>query len=174
MTPYFLKHILLDAASVSNRTSWCRQIFFILFLANLIWSIDYKKVWGEATDFKTYRKAAQQEIIRQQGIIEQDPMDFQSYFELGLAYLTLGRHKEELQAYKEALSLNPKSALVHFNLSIAYDHLNKGSKAIHHMQRANNLYAIKRNHQKIRSTQRQLKRYYLSYPDLSMNKILGR
>ena len=174
MIPYFLKHILLDTTSVSNRTSLFRQTFLILFLVNLLWSIGYKKLWGEATDFKTYRKAAQQEIIRQQDIIEQDPMDFQSYFELGLAYLTLGRHKEEVKAYKEALSLNPKSALTHFNLSIAYDHLHKGSKAIHHMQRANNLYAIKRNHQKIRSTQRHLKRYYLSYPDLSMNKILGR
>ena len=174
MTPDSLKHILFDITSVNKRTSLFRRTFFILFLVNLIWSLGYKKVWGEATDFKTYRKAAQQEIIRQQGIIEQDPMDFQSYFELGLAYLTLGRHKEEVQAYKEALSLNPKSALIHLNLSIAYDHLNKGSKAIHHMQRANNLYAIKRNHQKIRSTQRHLKRYYLSYPGLSMKKILGR
>ena len=174
MRPYSLKHILLDATSVKNRNSWFRQTFLILFLMSLIWPIGYKKVWGEATDFKTYRKAAQQEIIRQQGIIEQDPMDFQSYFELGLAYLTLGRHKEEVKAYKEALRLNPKSALTHFNLSIAYDHLNKGSKAIHHMQRANNLYTIKRNHRKIRATQRHLKRYYLSYPDLSMNKILGR
>ena len=174
MTPDSLKHILFDITSVNKRTSLFRRTFLILFLVNLIWSTGYKKVWGEATDFKTYRKSAQQEIIRQQGIIEQDPMDFQSYFELGLAYLHLGRHKEEVQAYKEAISLNPKSALVHFNLSIAYDHLHKGSKAIHHMLRANNLYAIKRNHQKIRSTQRHLKRYYLSYPDLSMNKILGR
>jgi len=174
MIPYSLKQILLDVASLNERTSWFRRTFFILFLVNLIWSTGYKKLWGEASDFKTYRKAAQQEIIRQQGIIEQDPMDFQSYFELGLAYLNLGRHKEEIQAYKEALSLNPKSALAHFNLSIAYDYLNKGSKAIHHMQRANHLYAIKRNHRKIRATQRHLKRYYLSYTGLSMKKILGR
>tara|TARA_Y100001936_G_scaffold220071_1_gene233957 strand:- start:108 stop:617 length:510 start_codon:yes stop_codon:yes gene_type:complete len=168
MIPYSLKQILLDVASLNERTSLFRRTFFILFLANLIWSIGYKKVWGEATDFKTYRQAAQQKIIWQQGIIEQDPMDFQSYFELGLAYLNLGRHKEEVQAYKEALSLNPKSALVHFNLSIAYDYLNNGSKAIHHMQRANHLYAKKRNHRKIRATQRHLKRFYLSYPGLSM------
>ena len=174
MTPDSLKHILFDVTSENKRTSWFRKTFLILCLVNLIWSIGYKKVWGEVTDFKTYRKAAQQEIIRQQGIIEQDPMDFQSYFELGLAYLTLGRHKEEVQAYKEALSLNPKSALIHLNLSIAYDHLNEGSKAIHHMERANNLYAIKRNHRQIRATQRHLKRYYLSYPGLSMKKILGR
>ena len=168
MTPDSLKHILFDITSVNKRTSLFRRTFLILFLVNLIWSTGCKKVWGEATDFKTYRKSAQQEIIRQQGIIEQDPMDFQSYFELGLAYLHLGRHKEEVQAYKEALSLNPKSALVNFNLSIAYDYLNKGSKAIHHMERANHLYTIKRNHRKIRATQRFLKRYYLSYPDLSM------
>ena len=174
MAPDSLKHILLEVTSLNKRNSWFRRTFSILFLVNLIWSTGYEKVWGEATDFKTYRKAAQQKIIRQKGIIEQDPMDFQSYFELGLAYLSLGRHKEEIQAYKEALSLNPKSALVHFNLSISYDYLNKGGKAIHHMQRANHLYAIKRNHRKIRATQRHLKRYYLSYPDLSMKKILGR
>ena len=88
MTPDSLKHILFDVTSENKRTSWFRKTFLILCLVNLIWSIGYKKVWGEATDFKTYRKAAQQEIIRQQVIIEQDPMDFQSYFELGLAYLT--------------------------------------------------------------------------------------
>ena len=87
-----------------------------------------------------------------------------------MAYLTLGKHKEEVHAYKEALSLNPKSALIHYNLSIAYDHLKEGKKAIHHMQIAQLLYTQKRNHQKIRSTQRQLKRYFLSYPGLAGEK----
>ena len=97
-------------------------------------------------------------------------IDFKSYFELGLAYLSLGKHKEEVYAYKEALSLSPKSALIHFNLSIAYDHLKEGKQAIYHMQIAQDLYTQKRNHRKIRSTQRQLKRYSLSYPDLAIKE----
>ena len=87
-----------------------------------------------------------------------------------MAYLTLGKHKEEVNAYKDALSLNPKSALIHYNLSIAYDHLKEGKKAIYHMQMAQVLYTKKRNHRKIRSTQRQLKRYFFSYPDLAGEK----
>ena len=50
------------------------------------------------------------------------------------------------------------------NLSMAYDHMKIGEKAINHMQKALDLYATKRNHRKIRTTQRQLKRFYMSYP----------
>ncbi|MBT6717083.1 MAG: tetratricopeptide repeat protein [Nitrospina sp.] len=120
--------------------------------------------WAGETDFKTFRKAAQGEINLQKKIIEQDPLDFLSYFELGLAYLKLGRHEEEVKAYQEALSLSPKSAQVHYNLSIAHDHLKEGGKAIHHMQKAQGLYVTQRNHRKIRTTQRQLKRFYFNYP----------
>ena len=155
-------HILFDITSEN------KGVFFILLGLFLSWGCP--SVYGGETDFQTYRKTAQQEIFRQKAIIQQDPMDFQSYFELGLAYLTLGKHKEEVQAYKEALSLNPKSALIHYNLSIAYDHLKEGEKAIHHMQMAQHLYTQKRNHRKIRSTQRQLKRYFLSYPDFGGQK----
>jgi len=175
MIKNFLKHILLDVAS-ENKKTYClkRSLYVLFFVASLFLSNDRTHAAGGETDFKTFLKAAQKEIVRQQGIIEQDPLDYQSYFELGLAYQTLGRHKEEIQAYQEALSLNPKSALTHFNLSIAYDHLKDGRKAIHHMERAQYLYVLKRNHRKIRATQRHLKRYFLSYPDLSGEKILGR
>ena len=97
-------------------------------------------------------------------IVEEDPLDFLSYYDLGHAYLALGRHEEEVQAYKEALKLNPKYAQAHYNLSMAYDHMKIGEKAINHMQKALDLYATKRNHRKIRTTQRQLKRFYMSYP----------
>ena len=147
-----------------------KRVFFILLLVSLIFSSSCPSVFGDETNFQIYRRKAQQEIIRKKDIIQQDPIDFQSYFELGVAYLTLGKLKEEVHAYKEALSLNPKSALIHYNLSIAYDHLKEGKKAIYHMQIAQDLYAQKRNHRRIRSTQRQLKRYYLRYPDLARKK----
>ena len=164
MIPDCKIYILFDITSENKR------IFFILLLLSLLLSFSCPSVYGGETDFQVFRRTAEQEITRKKDIIEQDPIDFQSYFELGLAYLTLGKHKEEVYAYKEALSLNPKSALIHFNLSIAYNHLKEGKKAIYHMQIAQDLYFQKRNHGKIRSTQRQLKNFSLRYPDLAGEK----
>ena len=158
--PYILFHIISEN----------KRVFFSLLLLSLLLSFGYPSAYGGETSFQIYRRTAEQEITRQKDNIEQDPIDFQSYFELGRAYLTLGKHKQEVYAYKEALSLNPRSALIHFNLSIAYDHLKEGKKALYHMQIAQDLYTQKRNHRKIRSTQRQLKRYSLRYPELTRKK----
>ncbi len=157
MNPNLFQHILLDVLPENKRT-----LFFILFLAGQF--VFSGSIWAGETDFKTYRKMAEQEINRKNEIVEEDPLDFLSYYELGRAYLALGRHVEEVQAYKEALRLNPKCAKAHYNLSMAYDHMKIGDKAIYHMEKALNLYATKRNHRKIRMTQRQLKRFYISYP----------
>ena len=154
----FSRYILLDVLPENKRT-----LFFILLLAGQFTFSG--SIGAEETDFKSYSKAAQLEISRQNEIVEEDPLDFLSYYELGHAYLALGRHEEEVQAYKEALRLNPKYAQAHYNLSMAYDHMKEGGKAIHHMQKALDLYATKRDHRKIRTTQRQLKRFYMSYPD---------
>jgi len=162
MTYNFLQPILLDVSSENKRGSYFwEKIYFFLFL----FFIFAAPSWGAETDFKIFRKAAQKEINLKKEIIEQDPLDFLSYFELGLAYLKLGRHEEEVEAYNGALILNPKSAQTHYNLGIAYDHLQEGGKAIRHMQVAQDLYVTQRNHRKIRSTQRQLKRFYYSYPE---------
>ena len=157
-----LQPILLDVSSENKRGS-CFRVNFYLFL--LLFLISVVPVWGGETDFKAFRKAGQKEIKVQKEVIRQDALDFLSYFELGLAYLKLGRHEEEVKAYQEALSLNPKSAETHYNLGIAYGHLQDGGKAIHHMQVAQDLYVTQRNHRKIRTTQRQLKRFYYSYPE---------
>ena len=164
MTLNFIQHILLDVFPENKRS-----LFFIFLLAGQF-TFSAKLCEGE-TDFKTYRKAAQHEIKQKNAIVEDDPLDFKSYFELGLAYLALGRHEEEVRAYKEALILNPKYAQVHYNLSMAYDYMKEGAKAIYHMQKALDLYATKRNHRKIRTTQRQLKRFYMSYPNEVGSKV---
>ena len=162
MTHNLLQPILLDVSS-ENKGGYRFWEKFCLFLLMVLISV--VPVWGGETDFKTFRKVAQEEINLIKEIIEKDPLDFLSYFELGLAYLKLGRHEEEVKSYQEALSLNPKSAQTHYNLGIAYDHLQEGGKAIHHMQLAQDLYVTLRNHRKIRTTQRQLKRFYYSYPE---------
>ena len=154
----FPQHILLDVFPENKRS-----LFFIFLLAGQFTFLG--KLCAGETDFKTYRKAAQQEINQKNAIVEDDPLDFKSYFELGRAYLALGRHEEEVRAYKEALILNPKYAQAHYNISMAYDYMKEGAKAIYHMQKALDLYATKRNHRKIRTTQRQIKRFYMSYPN---------
>ena len=154
----FSQHILLEVFPENKRTLY----FIFLLVGQFVCS---GSLCAGETDFKTYRNAAQQEINQKNAIVEDDPLDFESYFELGLAYLALGRHEEEVRAYKEALRLNPKYAKAHYNLSMAYDYMKEGAKAIYHMQKALDLYATKRNHRKIRTTQRQLKRFYMSYPN---------
>jgi tetratricopeptide (TPR) repeat protein len=158
MTLNVSQHILLDVFPKNKRT-----LYFIFLLAGQF-AFSGNLCAGE-TNFKNYRKAAQHEINQKKAIVEDDPLDFKSYFELGLAYLALGQHKEEVSAYKETLRLNPKYAQAHYNLSMAYDYMKEGAKAIYHMQKALNLYVTKRNHIKIRTTQRQLKRFYMSYPN---------
>ena len=164
MTLNFPQHILLDVFTENKRS-----LIFIFLLADQF-AFSGSLCAGE-TDFKTYRNAAQQEINQKNAIVEDDPLDFKSYFELGRAYLAIGRHEEEVRAYKEALRLNPKYAQAHYNLSMAYDFMKEGAKAIYHMQKALNLYVTKRNHIKIRTTQRQLKRFYMSYPNEAGSKI---
>ena len=117
-----------------------------------------------AVDFKTYLQGARSEITHNQGIIREDPLDAIAYFELGRAFLALGKHEEEIEAYREAIKLNPTYISAHYNLSIAYDLLKDGPNAIKHMLRALNLSVDNRNHVRIRKVQRQIKRLYLQYP----------
>ena len=118
-----------------------------------------------AMDFKTYLKGAKTEISRQKEIIREDPLDAIAYFELGMAYLALGRHEDEVEAYLEAIKLNHKYTVAHYNLSMAYDLLKDGPNAIKHMLRAQDLYIQKRNHARIRNVKRQLNLLYLKYQD---------
>ena len=123
-----------------------------------------------AVDFKTYLQGVRAEISYHQKIIRDDPLDAIAYFELGRAYLALGKHEEEAEAYREAIQLNPKYIAAHYNLSIAYDLLKDGPNAIKHMLRAMNLSSDERDHVRIRRVQRQIKRLYLQYPDKQRKK----
>ena len=116
-----------------------------------------------AVDFKTYLKGAQAEILSHKSSIRDDPLDEVAFFELGKAYLALGRHEEEIAAYQEAVKLNSQYSAAHFNLSMAYDLLKDGPNAIKHMLRAQDLYIEERKHAQIRKVQRQLKFFYLKY-----------
>ncbi len=135
--------------------------FFVVLIATGV--LAAQETW--AADFKTYLQGARDKISRHKAIIHEDPLDATAYFELGVAYLALGRHEDEVEAYQEAIKLNPKYTAAHYNLSKAYDLLKEGPNAIKHMLRALDLYTQKKNHARIRNVQRQLKFLYLKYPD---------
>jgi tetratricopeptide (TPR) repeat protein len=137
--------------------------FFTLFILACVLGAPVEN--AGAVDFKTYLQGAKAEILRHQKIIAEDPLDAISYFELGKAYLALGRHEEEVGAYKEAIKLYPKYIEAHYNLAMAYDLLKQGPNAIKHMLLALDLYTAKRNHARIRGVKRQLKLLYFKYPN---------
>ena len=139
--------------------STAKVILIIFVLTGIFWIQT-----AVAVDFKTYLQGARSEITHNQGIIREDPLDAIAYFELGRSYLALGKHEEEVEAYKEAIQLYPNYIAAHYNLAMAYDLLKEGPNAIKHMLSALDLYSAKRNHARIRNVQRQLKRLNLKYP----------
>ena len=140
--------------------------FFVkgLFFVSAL-SVFFELQVASAADFKAYLQGARAEILRHKEIIREDPLDAIAYFELGRAYLALGKHEEEVEAYREAIQLNPNYIAAHYNLSMAYDLLKDGPNAIKHMLRALSLSFGKRIHIAVRRVQRQIKRLYLHYPD---------
>ena len=139
-----------------------KGLFVLLVLTGIL---GLPEKWALAVDFQTYLKGAQAEVSRHKEIIREDPLDAIAYFELGRAYLSMGSHEEEVEAYQEAIKLNHKYTAAHYNLSMAYDLLKDGPNAIKHMLRARDLYTQKRNHARIRNVKRQLSLLYLKYPD---------
>ncbi|MGA2094429.1 MAG: tetratricopeptide repeat protein, partial [Sedimentisphaerales bacterium] len=62
--------------------------------------------------------------------IEVTKNNYIAYFSLGCAYGELGRGKDEIEAYKQTLKIEPDYADAHFNLGIAYANLGRYQDAI--------------------------------------------
>jgi len=138
-----------------------------LFLALLIFGLPLA-VLGDGTadtesGFAKYRQDLHAKIDRQKAIIENHPDDAQAYFQLGLALMGLGRHREEVEAYRQAIRLKADFATAYANLSIAQDRLHDGRAAIRAALQARRLYGAKRIHRAIRAAQRQLRFLYDKY-----------
>lgn len=54
----------------------------------------------------------------------------EAYFNLGLAYGKTGQQEKEIEAYKEALKLNPNKPELHFNLGTVYNDNGNKNEAI--------------------------------------------
>ncbi len=107
-------------------------------------------------EFDQFRQLKIREIQEQLRLVQEDPLDAIEYFNLGLAYMAMGRHRKEIGAYLEAIRIDSNYARAHFNLAMAYDILKNSEAAISHARRAEVLYGRKRKHRQIRQVRRYL------------------
>ena len=107
-------------------------------------------------EFDQFRQLKIREIQEQLRLVQEDPLDAIEYFNLGLAYMAVGRHRKEINAYLEAIRIDSNYARAHFNLAMAYDILKTSEAAISHARRAEILYGQKRNHRQVRQVRRYL------------------
>jgi len=107
-------------------------------------------------DFDQFRQLKIDEIKGQLRLIEEDPLDAVEYFNLGLAYMGIGRHSQEIDSYLETIRLDSNYAKAHFNLAMAYDMLKNGEAAISYARNAEILYKKKRKYRQVRKVRRYL------------------
>ena len=107
-------------------------------------------------EFDQFRQLKTREIEEQLRLIQEDPLDAVEYFNLGIAYMPIGRYREEIDSYLEAIRLNSNYAEAYFNLTMAYDNIGNGVEAINHARRAEILYSEQRKHRQARKVRRQL------------------
>ena len=107
-------------------------------------------------DFDRFRQLKIREIEDQLRVIQEDPLDAVEYFNLGLVYMGMGRHRQEIDSYLETIRLDSNYAKAHFNLAIAYDILKNGEAAVSHARKAEVLYEKKRKHRQVRKVRRYL------------------
>ena len=107
-------------------------------------------------EFDQFRQLKNREIKEHLRLVEEDPLDAIEYFNLGLAYMAMGRHMKEIDSYLEAIRLDSNYARAHFNLAMAYDILKKSEAAISHARKAEILYSEKRRHGQVRQVRRYL------------------
>ena len=72
-------------------------------------------------EFDQFRQLKIREIQEHLRLVQEDPLDAIEYFNLGLAYMAMGRHRQEIDSYLEAIRLDSSYAKAHFNLAMAYD-----------------------------------------------------
>lgn len=136
------------------------MIFFILIFVMTSSSYAYAE---NEIGFQRFKELIHQNVNQKLELIKQDPLDAESYFNLGLEYMALGKTELEIKAYIEAIHLYKNYSKVHFNLAVAYDRKKEGEKAIKHLLKAEQITRKKKHPAAIRRVQRTLKLYYQKY-----------
>jgi len=106
--------------------------------------------------FDQFRELKIKEINEHLKSINEDPLDAIEYFNLGIAYMAIGRHRQEINSYLAAIHLNSNYGQAHFILALASDKIGNGEEAINHVRRAEILYSEQRKHRQVRKIRRQL------------------
>ena len=114
-------------------------------------------------DFDRFRQLKTREIEEQLRVIQEDPLDAVEYFNLGLAYMAMGRHRKEIDSYLEAIRLDSSYAKAHFNLAMTYDILKNSEAAISHARRAEVLYGQTSKHRHVRHVRRYMNVLNVNY-----------
>lgn len=65
-----------------------------------------------------------------------DPDNVDALYNLGLAYVEMGRDREAVEAYSRAAELRPNEFVIHNNLGNAYNHLGDSTRAIQEWETA--------------------------------------
>ncbi|KAI9301566.1 hypothetical protein BJ944DRAFT_271296 [Cunninghamella echinulata] len=60
------------------------------------------------------------------------------YFNIGVCYFQMGKHKDAIEAFKKSLQLDPNSADAHTNIASAYLMMSDISPAMDHLEKASN------------------------------------
>ncbi len=136
-------------------------ICIVIFLQAVFVSLPVAS--GAESGFQKYRESVLKQIEESKASLKKDPSDPKKHFQLGLSYMALGRHEEEIAEYLEAVRLQPDFAEAHYNLGLSYDLLENGPLAVHHMLRARQIYSAQRNHRGIRTSQRYLRTFFSKY-----------
>jgi tetratricopeptide (TPR) repeat protein len=118
---------------------------------------------AEESGFKHYRENILKQIEEIKASLEKGSPDAKKHFQLGLSYMALGRHRDEVAEYLEAVRLEPDFADAHYNLGLAYDLLEDGGLAIRHMRKAREIYSADRNHRGVRASQRYVRTFKGKY-----------
>lgn len=118
---------------------------------------------AEESGFKHYRENVLKQIEEIKASLAKGPPDAKKHFQLGLAYMALGRHRDEVAEYREAVRLEPDFAAAHYNLGLAYDLLADGGLAIRHMRKAQAIYSADRDHRGVRASERYIRTFKEKY-----------
>ncbi len=124
--------------------------------------------------FKRFKELIHKNVNQKLKVIGEDPLDAESYFNLGLEYMALGRTQQEIQSYLEAIHLYRNYSKAHFNLAVAFDRIKEGEKAIKHLIKAEEIVRKRKLHVAIRRIQRTLKLYYQKYGKTSEEIFIKR
>ncbi|CCQ89528.1 hypothetical protein NITGR_110008 [Nitrospina gracilis 3/211] len=73
--------------------------------------------------------------------------------------------EEAVAEFEKSLSYDPNHPATHFNLGLVADQIGQGQKAVHHAEKARDLFLQKNDPSKQATAQRLLNKLYRKYPE---------